>query len=170
MIIYPLIRSCGKTTVIAGGARKFRIMSKGMQVGHQAGHFNCFNRTLTWITKWVSCLVVCTTDPLDNTAFMPSFWPEQEDDLYNVVMQFARQGFPFTDKLCILAYELASRNNRKGFSPLKKHAGRSWLKGFLARYPQLKKKVSQNLSIAHAIGANPTQVGNFFNLYRRWIH
>ena len=65
-----------------------------MQAGHQAGHFNCFNcfnQTLTWITKWVikqvSCSVVCTTDPLDNTTFMPSFWPEQEDDLYNVVMQ-----------------------------------------------------------------------------------
>ena len=86
-------------------------------------------------------------------------------------MQFAWHGFPFTDnKLCVLAYELASRSNRRGFSPLKKHAGRSWLKGFLARYPQLKKKVSQNLSIVHAIGANPTQVGNFFNLYSRWIH
>ena len=86
-------------------------------------------------------------------------------------MQFARRGFPFTDnKLYVLAYELASRNNRRGFSPLKKHAGRSWLKGFLARYPQLKKEVSQNLSIACAIGANPTQVRNFFNHYRRWIH
>ena len=86
-------------------------------------------------------------------------------------MQFARRGFPFTDnKLCVLAYELASRNNRRGFSPLEKHAGRSWLKGFLARYPQLKKKISQNLSIACAIGAYPTQVGNFFNHYRRWIH
>ena len=29
-------------------------------------------------------------------------------------MQFARRGFPFTDnKLCALAYELASKNNRK---------------------------------------------------------
>ena len=76
----------GKTTVIerlsgrhqgsrhiAGGARKLRIMSKGMQAGHQVGHFNCFNRTLTRIIKRVSCLVVCTTDPLDNTTFMPSF-------------------------------------------------------------------------------------------------
>ena len=86
-------------------------------------------------------------------------------------MQFARRGFPFTDNtLCVLAYELASRNNRRGFSPLKKCAGRSWLKGFLARYPQLKKKVSQKMSITCAIGANPTQVGNFFNHYRRWIH
>ena len=124
-------------------------------MGHQAGH----------------CLLPCTTDQLDDTILLPSIWPEQEVDLYNVVMQFAQRGFPFTDnKLCVLAYELTSRNNRKVFSPLKKHAGRSWLKGFLARYPQLKKKVSQNLSIVHAIGANPTQVGNFFNHYRRWIY
>ena len=86
-------------------------------------------------------------------------------------MQFARRGFPFTDnKLCVLAYELASRNNTKGFSLLRRHAGRSWLKCFVARYPQLKKKVYQNLSIMCAIGTNPTQVGNFFNLYRRSIH
>ena len=86
-------------------------------------------------------------------------------------MQFAWWGIPFTDnKLSVLAYDLASRNNRKRFSPLKKCAGRSWFKGFLARYPQLKKKVSQNMSITCAIGANPTQVGNFFNLYRMWIH
>ena len=79
----------GKTTVIerlsgrrkgtghiARGARKSRIMSKGMQAGHQVGHFNHFNhfnQTFTWVTKGVSCSVVCTTDPLDNTTFMPSF-------------------------------------------------------------------------------------------------
>ena len=81
----------GKTTVIeslsgrhkgmghiAGGARKLRIMMKGMQVGHQAGHFNhfnCFNRTFNrvtkQVTKWVSCSVVCTADPLDDTTFKP---------------------------------------------------------------------------------------------------
>ena len=63
-----------------------------------------------------------------------------------------------------------TRNNRKGFSPLKKKAGRSWLKGFLKQYPKFKKKVSQNWSIARAIGANPVQVGTFFEQYRRWIH
>ena len=80
----------GKTTVIerlsgrrqgsrhiAGGARKLRVMLKGMQAGHQEDHFNCLNRTLTQIAKRVikrvSCSVVCTTDPLDDTTFMPSF-------------------------------------------------------------------------------------------------
>ena len=65
----------GKTTVIerlsgrhqgsghiAGSARKLRIMSKGMQVGHQVGHFNHFNHfnwTLTRITKQVIKRVSC---------------------------------------------------------------------------------------------------------------
>ena len=85
--------SIGKTTVIerlsgrhkgsghiAGDARKSRIMSKGMQVGHQAGHFNCFNcfsrtfnQVIKQVGKRVSCSVVCTSDLLDNTTFMPSF-------------------------------------------------------------------------------------------------
>ena len=54
----------GKTTVIerlsgrhqgsgyiAGGARKSRIMSKGTQAGHQAGHFNHFNQTFNRVTR-----------------------------------------------------------------------------------------------------------------------
>ena len=76
-VIARLSRRCQGSGHIAGGARKLRIMLKGTQVGHQADHFNCFNRTLTRITKrvikWVSCLVVCTPDPLDNTTFMLSF-------------------------------------------------------------------------------------------------
>ena len=41
---------------ITGGKRKARILMKGKQVGHQAGHinhFNCFNQTSKWVTKWV---------------------------------------------------------------------------------------------------------------------
>ena len=152
---------------ITGGKWKARILTKGKQAGHQAGHINRFNQT----SKQV---IVRKLVPL--TRLMIQSYCLHSDQ--NMKMTFTMwscnlhgKAFPFTDnKLCVLAYELASRNNSRGFSPLKKHAGRSWLKGFLARYPQLKKKVSQNLSITHAIGANPTQVGNFFNHYRRWIH
>ena len=76
MVIERLSGRCKGSGHIAGGARKSRIMSKGMQVGHQVGHFNRFNhfnQTFTQVTKRVSCSVVCTTDPLDNTTFMPSF-------------------------------------------------------------------------------------------------
>ena len=139
-------------------------------MGHQAGH----------------CLVACTTDPLDDTILLPSLWPEQEDDLYNMVMQFVRRGFPFTDnKLCVLTYELESRNNRRGFSPLKKCAGRSWLKGFLARYPQEKSPkicpscallvliqlrletswiITEGGSTSGDLSANPTTFGMWMNV------
>ena len=79
-VIERLSGRCKGSGHIAGGARKSRIMLKGTQVGHQEGHLNCFNhfnQTFTWVTKWVikwvSCSVVCTTDALDNTTFMPSF-------------------------------------------------------------------------------------------------
>ena len=86
-------------------------------------------------------------------------------------MKFAQRGFPFSDgKLCQLAYEFVTTSGCKGFSPLKKRAGRSWLKAFMHQYPKLKKKVAQNLSITCAIGTNPTQVGNFFQQYQGWIN
>ena len=50
-----------------------------------------------------------------------SFFLEEEKELAELVMTFARCGFPFTDlKMRELAYELAKANRRKGFSPLKK--------------------------------------------------
>ena len=82
-------------------------------------------------------------------------------------MTFARHGFPFTElKLRKLAYELAKANRRKGFSPEKKIAGKWWLKGFLQRYKELKKKNAKNLSIHRAECANAYQVAKFFQLYQ----
>ena len=49
---------------------------------------------------------------------------DEEKDLNDTVIFYARHGFPFTDlKLRKLAYELAVANKRKGFSPVKKMAG-----------------------------------------------
>ena len=57
-------------------------------------------------------------------------------------MLYARRGFPFSDdKLCQLAYDLACQTNRKGFSPVKKKAGRAWLSGYMDRHPRLRKKM-----------------------------
>ena len=50
-VIERLSGRCQGSGHIAGGARKLRVMLKDMQAGHQAGHFNCFNRTLTQIAK-----------------------------------------------------------------------------------------------------------------------
>ena len=72
-------------------------------------------------------------------------------------MLYAWRGFPFTQtQLCLLAYEMATREGQKGFSPVKQKARRYWLKGFYQRYPVLHKKIAVNLSIACAIAANPT--------------
>ena len=85
-------------------------------------------------------------------------------------MLYARRGFPFTGKqACVLAFEMASRDNNKGFSPVKKQAGRAWLRGFYKRNPEICQKVSVNLSIARAIAANPTQIGKFFEEYTQWL-
>ena len=85
-------------------------------------------------------------------------------------MVYARRGFPFTAKqVCVLAYEMAARDNKKGFSPIKKKAGRCWLKGFYKRNPEIRKKTSINLSIGRAIAANPVQIGKFFKEYTQWL-
>ena len=85
-------------------------------------------------------------------------------------MMYARRGFPFTPaQMCRLAYEMAESEGRKGFSPIKKSAGRTWQRFFLKRHPEVRKKVSQNLSIARAMGGNPVQINHFFEQYRLWL-
>ena len=73
-------------------------------------------------------------------------------------------------KLRKLAYELAVANKRKGFSPVKKCAGPWWLKGFMKRWPLLKKKNAKNLSLYCAACANAFQVAKFFNLYKSLVN
>ena len=85
-------------------------------------------------------------------------------------MLYARRGFPFTPKqVCTLAYEMAQSEGRRGFSPIKKRAGRTWWKYFLCRNPEVKAKMSQNLSIFCAMGASKVQINNFFDELRDWI-
>ncbi|MCG8620510.1 MAG: hypothetical protein MJE68_00740, partial [Proteobacteria bacterium] len=61
---------------------------------------------------------------------------DQEDDLEELLMIYARRGFPFSDEqLCCLAYELAVKTHKPGFSPTKKKAGRASRKGFMQRKP-----------------------------------
>ena len=84
---------------------------------------------------------------------------ELEEELSDIVYTFCERGLPFTEKrLCKLAYELAMANKRPGFSPTKKMAGRYWLKGFLERFPKLRKKM---LKICPFSGLNvPTQLSS----------
>ena len=45
-------------------------------------------------------------------------------------------------------------------------AGRKWLHGFLLRHPDITLKKAHNLSIARAMGANPTVIRNWFKLLK----
>ena len=81
-------------------------------------------------------------------------------------MIYVRRGFPFLqNQLRVLAYEMAVRNGQRGFRPIKRTAGRYWLKGF----PEVKKKMAVNLLIAHVIAVNPTQITKFFDEYKKWL-
>ena len=64
---------------------------------------------------------------------------------------------------------MAVREGRTGFSPIKKHAGRTWLKYFFHQNPQVKTKMSQNLSICHAMAANKVQINKFFDQLKDWL-
>ena len=95
---------------------------------------------------------------------------DQEDELEELVMYYVCRGFPFSDdKLCQLAFELAYKTKRKEFSPTKKTAGHKWLRGYLQRKPNLRRKNSQNISAALAFGANPVQIQKFFDLLLEWV-
>ena len=83
---------------------------------------------------------------------------------------YACRGFSFTGKqLCTFAYEMATRDKKRGFSPVKMTAGRCWLRGFYKRHPEVRSNVSVNLSIARAISANPTQISHFFDEYKERV-
>ena len=54
-----------------------------------------------------------------------------------------------------------------GFSDERQIAGRKWLHGFLVHHPDITLKKAHNLSIVRAMGANPTVIGNWFQLLKK---
>ena len=64
---------------------------------------------------------------------------------------------------------MAEDEGNKGFSPVKKAAGRKWLKFFFKHKTELRIKNSQNLSIFHMISANPRSIKKFFENLRKWV-
>ena len=57
-------------------------------------------------------------------------------------------------------------NGIPSFSDERQTAGRKWLHGFLLRHPDITLKKAHNLSIARAMGANPTVIRNWFKLLK----
>ena len=83
---------------------------------------------------------------------------------------YACRGIPFTEvQLCKLAYQIAVAEKKTGFCPTKKRAGRSWLKYFYKRQPDMKKKVASNLSIGSPMAENPGYIEKFFEDYSGWL-
>ena len=64
---------------------------------------------------------------------------------------------------------MAEDEGNKGFSPIKKTAGRKWLKFFFKHKTELRIKNSQNLSISCVISANPGSIKKFFENLRKWV-
>ena len=94
-------------------------------------------------------------------------FPAEEAQLANTIEQFQLSGFPLTiNHVCELAYQYAKVNNIPGFSDNTQRAGHKWLKGFLKRNPTISVRKARNLSIARAMGANPTVVAKWFSLLK----
>ena len=66
--------------------------------------------------------------------------------------------------VCELAFQYAHVNGIQGFSEETQLAGQKWLRGFLSCHPQIILKKARTLSIARAMGANPTVIGSWFTL------
>ena len=79
---------------------------------------------------------------------------------------FQISGFPLTIKhVCQLAFQYTHVNNMQGFKNNKNNqAGHKWLNGFLKCHPEITLQTAKNLSIARAMGANPTVISNWFSL------
>ena len=72
-------------------------------------------------------------------------------------------GFPLTrGRVRQLAHQYAHHNSLKGFSEKLQMAGKKWVKGFLKRHPNIIIKTAKNLSVARAMGANPTIIAEWF--------
>ena len=88
--------------------------------------------------------------------------------LASTIKRFQLSGFPLTvGRVCQLAYQYATVNQIPGFSNEQQAAGQKWLNGFLKRHSEITLRKAQNLSIARAMGANPTVISNWFELLKK---
>ena len=105
---------------------------------------------------------------VDLLKFILKCFPEDETSLASTIKKFQLSGFPLTiGRVCQLAYQYAKVNSILGFSDERQTAGRKWLRGFLLRHPDITLKKAHNLSIARAMGVNPTVIGNWFKLLKK---
>ena len=135
-----------------GGARRGKILS--------AGEFQAIWLVGEWISV-ISFMFACM-------HVASHFVSVDERLLATTIEQFQLSGFPLTiNRVCELAFQYSKVNQlNPGFSDKTGRAGRKWLKGFLKRNPTITIRKARNLSIARAMGANPTVIGNWFKLLK----
>ena len=94
------------------------------------------------------------------------FFSKEERELAEVILKFEACGFPLSMyRVRLLAFQYAHINSIKGFSTIKKNAGYKWARGYFARNPDIVVKKCSNLSVAHAMAANPTNIHQSFAKY-----
>ena len=92
-----------------------------------------------------------------------------ELELHDHIQTMERSMYGLTAKdVRHLAYEIAEAYNLKHpFNKLTKLAGKDWLKGFFARFPDLSIRIPQGTNLSRAIGFNKPKVQQFFTLYKQ---
>lgn len=107
----------------------------------------------------------------EGSKFQCVFSEEQEGELENYLLSMESRLFGLTTKdLRSLAFQLAERNNLSHkFNSDNKMAGKDWVKGFLARHPNLTIREPEATSGARAMGFNTVAVNKFFTLLEECI-
>lgn len=97
----------------------------------------------------------------------PVFPSELEEDLKNYCIQMEERFFGLSRKdVRQFAYQLAVRNDIENpFSKEKQQAGKTWLRNFLRRNPELSVRTPQGLSFARANNFTPEAVSQFFDIF-----
>ena len=138
----------------SGGARTPKVLSAGKQP-------ICFS------TDTRTCIYACRSKKsnldLSCMSLELIFFTGDEAQLALLIEDFQKCGFPLTQaRVRTLAYQYAHTNGLKGFSEHIQMASKKWVKGFLSRHPRITVKKAKNLSIARAMGANPTIISTWF--------
>ena len=145
-----------------GGARRGKILSEGMFKQHR-GLLQYTYVQATWRCSTVHVHIDLSYICRSRCCLI--FLPADETALATTIKDFQLSGFPLTiSRVYQLAFQYAKINGITGFSDESQTAGRKWLSGFLKCNPGVCVRKAQNLSIAHAMGANPTVIGNWFKL------
>lgn len=96
------------------------------------------------------------------------FNKEQELELCEHIKDMEGRMYGLTTKdLLVLAYQLAERNNIKHpFSAENGRAGKTWLRGFRKRHPDITMRAPESTSAARARAFNKPVVDKFFNILK----